>query len=240
MGTSWMEIITNFAMLYIDDTRLTELVQTSPALFFRRMALYMGAAIPAFNRPPEIAEYLRNGAHDASYDDFEWVSTQESINTSVNVETGKTGYDLCSVVIRETGDMGDVNLIPYTGAAYDKETGVVTFPKQNTTGTVYEVDFYTDGYFLNELTGAQKRVLGLCVACVWDERFSRNWLNMQMKIHDQSFDTVNESNYIKEVSTRLATNRAELAESLRKYEQDCAYLNTVTAKGYGMRPIQFA
>lgn len=239
MGTSWAEIITNYAMVYIDDIRLTEQAATSPALFFRRMALYMEAAIPAFNRPPEITEYLREGLSNAVYDDFEWVSTDESVETSVTVNTGKTGYGVCSVVVRDSDRAGNVQLVAYGRTEYDPETGNVTFPKQDKAGIVYELDFYSDGSFGNELTASQKRILGLCVACVWDERFSRNWLNMQMKIHDQSFDTVNESNYIKEVTARLETNRGLFAEAMHKYEQDCAYLNTVTAKGWGTKPKRF-
>lgn len=239
MGTSWMEIITNSAMVFIDDVRLQDDAAISPAQFFRRMTLYMNMAIPVFNRPPEMMAYLTRGMQEPTYDDYEWVSTQESTAQSTVVATGLTGFELFSCVIREMDAAGNVTLTPYGNAEYDPQTGNVTFPQQSAAGTTYVLDFYTDGSFLNELTPSQKRILGLCVACVWDERFSRNWLNMQMKIHDQSFETVNESNYIKEVTARLSTNQALLAEALHKYEQDCAYLNTVTARNAGHQPMQF-
>ena len=67
----------------------------------------------------------------------------------------------------------------------------------------------------------------MAIAIVWDERFSRNWLSITQKIKDSSFDTVNESNYMREVQSRLVTNRQLLNDELRKYEQDLAYSNTV-------------
>ena len=54
MGTAVSEIITNFAMVEIDDERLNESTQVNPALFYRRMTLYFDAAMPIFRRPPEI------------------------------------------------------------------------------------------------------------------------------------------------------------------------------------------
>ena len=65
------------------------------------------------------------------------------------------------------------------------------------------------------------------IAIIWDERFTRNWLDMTMKIHDDSFTVANESNYIKETTARLVKNRAEFAGELQKYEQDCAYYAVV-------------
>jgi hypothetical protein len=123
-----------------------------------------------------------------------------------------------------------VTSTPVSGVTYDPETGTVVFPKQETVGLEYNVDFYTDGSFYYDLTEAQKRLLGLAVGVVWDERFSRNWLNLTMKVKDASFDTVNESNYMREVQNRLFMNRHLLNDELRKYEQDVAYKNTVTPK----------
>ena len=41
MGTSWSEIISDHAMVFIDDVRLTDQAAESPARFLRRMSLYM-------------------------------------------------------------------------------------------------------------------------------------------------------------------------------------------------------
>ena len=230
MGTPWTEIICNYAMPVMDDVRLIDQMGENPALFFRRMALYMDLAIPMVSRPPELDSYLNYELTKPDYDDFIWRSTSESLEGETTVETTMTGYDLFSCSLREVDESGVVTSTPVNGVTYDPETGTVVFPKQETVGLEYNVDFYTDGSFFYDLTEAQKRLLGLAVGVVWDERFSRNWLNITQKIKDASFDTVNESNYMREVQNRLFMNRHLLNDELRKYEQDVAYKNTVTPK----------
>lgn len=230
MGTPWSEVICNYAMPVIDDVRLTDQMGENPALFFRRMELYMGLAIPMVSRPPELDSYLNYELVKPVYDDMIWTSTAESLEGETAVETGMTGYELFSCSLREADESGVVTSTPVSGVTYDPETGTVVFPKQETVGLEYNVDFYTDGSFFYDLTEAQKRLLGLAVGVVWDERFSRNWLNLTMKVKDASFDTVNESNYMREVQNRLFMNRHLLNDELRKYEQDVAYKNTVTPK----------
>lgn len=230
MGTPWTEIICNYAMPVMDDVRLIDQMGENPALFFRRMALYMDLAIPMVSRPPELDFYLNYELVKPVYDDMIWRSTSESLEGETTVETTMTGYDLFSCSLREVDESGVVTSMPVSGVTYDPETGTVVFPKQETVGLEYNVDFYTDGSFYYDLTEAQKRLLGLAVGVVWDERFSRNWLNITMKVKDASFDTVNESNYMREVQNRLFMNRHLLNDELRKYEQDVAYKNTVTPK----------
>lgn len=230
MGTPWTEIICNYAMPVMDDVRLNDQMGENPALFFRRMALYMDLAIPMVSRPPELDSYLNYELTKPDYDDFIWRSTSESLEGETTVETSMTGYELFSCSLREVDDSGVVTSTPVSGVTYDPETGTVVFPQQETVGLEYNVDFYTDGSFYYDLTEAQKRILGLAVGVVWDERFSRNWLNLTMKVKDASFDTVNESNYMREVQNRLFMNRHLLNDELRKYEQDVAYKNTVTPR----------
>jgi hypothetical protein len=217
-------------MPVMDDVRLIDQMGENPALFFRRMALYMDLAIPMVSRPPELDSYLNYELVKPVYDDMIWRSTSESLEGETTVETTMTGYDLFSCSLREVDESGVVTSTPVSGVTYDPETGTVVFPKQETVGLEYNVDFYTDGSFFYDLTEAQKRLLGLAVGVVWDERFSRNWLNLTMKVKDASFDTVNESNYMREVQNRLFMNRHLLNDELRKYEQDVAYKNTVTPK----------
>ena len=230
MGTPWTEIICNYAMPVMDDVRLIDQMGENPALFFRRMALYMDLAIPMVSRPPELDSYLNYELVKPVYDDMIWRSTSESLEGETTVETTMTGYDLFSCSLREVDESGVVTSTPVSGVTYDPEIGTIVFPQQETVGLEYNVDFYTDGSFYYDLTEAQKRLLGLAVGVVWDERFSRNWLNITQKIKDASFDTVNESNYMREVQNRLFMNRHLLNDELRKYEQDVAYKNTVTPK----------
>lgn len=227
MGTGWSEIVTNSAMVFIDDVRLQEAAADNPALFFRRMSLYVDMAIPMLSRPPELLSWLQCGMTPPTYGDYEWVADQTSTTTETEVSTGMIGYELFSCVARQTDLAGNVTTTQYLEASYNAETGVVTFPQQNMAGVSYDMDFYTDGTFSNTLTATQIRLLGLATACVWDERFSRNWLNIQMKIHDQSFMTANESSYMREATSRAKVNRALFNDELRKYEQDCAYQRSV-------------
>ena len=61
MGTSWSEVICNYAMPVIDDVRLTDQMNENPALFLRRMSLYMDLAIPMLSRPPSLDALLKEG-----------------------------------------------------------------------------------------------------------------------------------------------------------------------------------
>jgi hypothetical protein len=226
-GTPWREVIINSAMLLIDDVRLNEEAAMNPALFLRRMSLYMKAAIPLLNHPPELVEMLTNGLHSPAFDEYQWVSNLESMESETAIETGMTGFEMMSCAIERTDAAGDVYFEKYAEAVYDAESGTVTMPVQETEGVSYIFDFYTDGWFREVLTATQKRLLGLAIASVWDERFSRNWLSFSMKVHDQTFNTVNESNYIEKVSTRQVQNKRLLYDELRKYAQDCYYLTRV-------------
>lgn len=234
--TAWSEVITSGAMVLIDDVRWKEELALSPARFFRAKSLYLSLALPLLSRPPELFSYLQNGMVTPRYDDFAWVSTPESVGQETSLDTGKIGFDLMSCVQRIENDNGTVMLTPYTEATYDSETGIVTFPAQNSAAVEYELDFYKDGE-IPELSPTMFRLVSLATAVVWDERFSRNFLNLQMKVKDSSFDTVNESNYMDKVTVRLTENRRALNDELRKYEQDVTY-RTIVQK-YGTRAELF-
>lgn len=226
MATKWADI-TAAALVQIDDVRLEEQMVVSPAQFYRRISALINQAYPLLSRPPELLEYLKQEMAQPSYDDYEWASDAASLENPTNVDTGMMGYDLCSVTQRVQHDNGTVSLIPYADAVYDAETGVVTMPVQEKEGIAYDFDFYTDGEF-PDLSETQMRLFALAVAIVWDERFSRNWLNMQSKIHDDSFSTVNEANYAQQITKRLHDNRIAFNDELRAYEQLCNYRGTVT------------
>ena len=225
--TNWADIV-SAAMVQIDDVRLNEQMQVSPAQFYRRMAAVIMQALPLLSKPPELVGFLKNGMVEAEYDDAEWISTEESLAGETQLATDSLGYDLCSCVLRTELPNGTVSLTPVS-VEYDAETGVVTMPQQTEVGLDYELDFYADGQF-PDLSDAQMRLFALAIAVVWDERFSRNWLNMSMKIHDESFETVNEANYTQQITKRLHDNRIAFNDELRWYEQLVAY-NTVMSGG---------
>lgn len=221
MATTWADIVAA-ALVQIDDVRLEEQMAVSPAQFYRRMSALIIQAMPLLSRPPELLGFLKNGMVIPVYDDFEWVSDQTSTTQETEIDTGLLGYELCSVTQRVQHDNGTISLIPYTEAVYDPETGTVTMPSQERVGIEYDFDFYTDGSF-SDLTETQMRLFALAVAIVWDERFSRTWLNLTVKIHDDSFKTVNEANYTAQITKRLHDNRIAFDHEMRAYEQLCAY-----------------
>ena len=221
MATTWADIV-SAALVQIDDVRLEEQIAVSPAQFYRRMSALITQAMPLLSRPPELLGFIKQGMTTPEYDDFEWVSTEASVAGETAVATEKYGYELCSVTQRIQAPNGTISLLPYTGAVYDPETGVVTMPQQESAGIEYDFDFYTDGEFPT-LTETQMRLFALAVSVVWDERFSRNWIALTPKIHDDSFETVNEANYTQQVTKRKNENRIAFDNEMRAYEQLCAY-----------------
>lgn len=226
MATSWAEICAA-AMVLIDDIRLTEQMEISPALYYRRMSLYVNAAMPMLSRPPELLQYIYSDMVEPDYDEYEWTSTEESVGAETVVPTGLTGFDLCSCIIVENLNDGRVMQTPYP-VSYDSETGEVTFPAQTATGVAYQLDFYTDGSFA-DLSATQIRLFALAIALVWDERFTRNWLNRQPKINDSSFTTVNEANWTEKTSQAHRRMAQDFYDELKAYEQMCAYQSVVSS-----------
>lgn len=228
MATSWADIVTA-SLVQIDDVRLEEQMAVSPAQFYRRMSAIIHQAMPLLSRPPEFLSYLKSGMVEPDYDDYEWVSDDASTEAETSVDTGMTGYALCSVTQRVQHANGTISLLPYAGATYDAETGIVTMPQQESAGIGYDFDFYTDGEY-PDLSETQMRLFALAVSVVWDERFSRNWLSMTAKIHDDSFKTVNEANYVQQITKRLHDNRIAFDHEMRAYEQLCAYAGVFKTK----------
>lgn len=224
--TSWAEIIATSTMPIIDDVRWQEELSLNPAGFYCSKSVMIPLAVAMLNHPPELYEALVQDMVYAEYGDMLWESTAESVTAETSVPTDFVGYDVVSCVIREIDKFGNVALTPYD-ITYDAETGSVTFPIQEKEGVEYEVTFYKDGSFAFDLTPAQMRLVGVAIAVVWDERFSRNWLNIQMKLKDATFDTVNESNYITSVQKRLLQNQQWLTSLCRAYEQEITYWDVV-------------
>lgn len=218
MATAWSEVI-NAAMQALDDERWREQITVSPAQFYRAKSDSVLFALPLLNSPPELLDYLEKDMVLPQYDDFSWESTMDSLSGETAVETGLMGYDLMSCIVRSAGGTA---ALPYPEASYDPETGIVTMPQQQESGVEYDFDFYKDGSF-QTLTNSQLRLFALGVCVAWDEQFSRSWLNLQPKIHDSSFSTVNEANYMDKLTIRLRENRQSFNDELHKYEQLCAY-----------------
>lgn len=228
MGTSWASVITDDAMLIINDLRLNEELAENPALFFRKMAFYMKSAIPRFNRPPEMKSWLTYT--EPVYNSLTYTVSEEQTE-DFTISSGLTGYDLMSAGTMSEDVYGNPVYTPADIAAYDPETGEITVTASDAApvaqGTILSFDFYTDGAFDNDLTDAQRRILALCVQYVWETNFVNDWLNRAPRAKDRSFDAGNVSSQTRANTERANAVKRVLDDEMTGYAQSCEYMQTV-------------
>ena len=223
MGTTFAEIITQWAMQTIDDVTWTQSLAENPAAFFRAKSDTLIASLGHFSRPPEIKQWLTFTA--PSYANWTHTAAHE-LTLPVGLSTGITGMELCCCTMITTNNVQSTyTTLPVT---YDAETGEVTIPETAPVatipeGAVLDFDFYKDGVFDRDLDVEQKHILGLCVALQWYTRFANTWLNIQPKIKDRSFDTVSESAHITAAATKAKEMRLALNDALLRYEENVYY-----------------
>lgn len=229
MGTSWASVITDDALLIINDLRLNNELAENPALFFRKMAFYMKSAIPRFNRPPEIKGWLTYT--EPSYNAM--VNTVETEQTADYViASGQTGYDLMCAGIMTEDVYGNPVYTPVEGVEYDTETGDITIPAAEDSpvpaGTVFSIDFYKDGTFDNDLTDTQRRILALCIQYVWETAYVNDWLTRFPRAKDRSFDAGNVSSQVRANTERANAVKRTLDDEMTGYAQSCEYMENVS------------
>lgn len=220
MGTTFSDVLLNDVMTLIDDITWREELALSPAAFLRAKSLYLVLGIPRFNHPPEAQLWLRNTP--PVYDDYAYTA-QTDETAPVVLETGLTGFDLCSVTVR-TQNGNDVQVTPVNASdvTYDTGTGRVTVETALSAGQTLDVDFYKDGVFERELTGEMRRILALCVQTVWENRFSGEFLARTMKISDKTFVAANESTWTREQQAKGTAMMRALNDELARFEQNLA------------------
>ena len=225
MATGFSEIITNHAMNFIEDVNWTEQLQENPAQFFRAKSLILLNAIPRFNRPYNIREYLMQYTEPVYGDAY---FTVENTGDTASFSTDFIGYELCSAGIVETAN-GTTTYTPCI-THYFPETGEVIVEAgdgQIKEGQQIEIDFYTDGYFENDLTQTQKRILGLCMAVDWYYAFANTFLNVANLITDKTFNLRSPSEHIRVNTERYRNLESKLSSELMAYEQSCFAVQTV-------------
>lgn len=224
--TSFSEIITA-AMQVIDDVKWREELRTNAAQFFRAKSQTVLFSLPLLSKPPELLSYLENGMTAPGYDDMEYTSySGAEKGESVTIQTGKIGFSICSASMRSE----DGTEAYPADVEYNADTGEATLTLAASGAQEYSLDFYRDGG-VKDLTATMLRLFSLAVAVTWDERFQRDWLANTMKIHDASFETVNESNYMDKTNARYLANKQAFEDELRDYEQKCAYASVTGFSG---------
>lgn len=226
MGTTFAEIITQWAMQTIDDVTWTQSLAENPAAFFRAKSDTLIASLGHFSRPPEIKGWLT--FTPPSYANYTHTITEQDVaGIPMTITTEYTGMELCHGTLITVNNAGQSTFTPIQ-LSYDAETGTVVLEAvegytEFPVGSTVDIDFYTDGVFDHDLDVEQKHILGLCVALQWYTRFANTWLNIQPKIKDRSFDTVSESAHITAAATKAKEMRLALNDALLRYEENVYY-----------------
>ena len=230
MSTLFSDVLTQYAMQFIDDVRWQEQLALNPAQFFRAKSQALISAIPRFNRPPNIQQYLAYTL--PSYQDYIYV-TKDTDTYPLVIETGAKEFDLCSVGYVTNVEHGGAEYTPIKGFEYSKSTGDITIAEELPVGTTVEADFYTDGAFVNPLDPTQMRILGLCVAYDWYYRFENAFLNVLNPITDKTFSPRSATAEDKRANTgRYAEIARQLSSELLSYEQRLYALKYIPQSGW--------
>lgn len=230
--TPILKVITEYCAMYVDDVQLQDLSAENPPLYARRMWQYLQPAISLFTLPMEMQAYLVGTEHNPNLIAPTFAATQYTTDTeydstfTISLGDQYSGYELYSCRQKITQPNNNVYYAP-VNSTYDSETGTISIIVPNgesvPANTTYDFDFYTDGYFVNNLSGVVLNILGMCFQVVWQDRFNTDWLSMVSKVEDRSFSEQNRANKIKADTERLEFLRRKLAGEMRKYEQSKFY-----------------
>lgn len=227
--TPILKVITEYCSLYIDDVRLSDLAVTDMPLFARRMWQYFKPAISLFNLPTEMPEYLVGTEAnpkliEPTFDSTLYTTTADYTNElEINLGEEYKGYELCACRVRTIDKAGNVILTPIP-VEYNSETGIVSFSATPENpilkGTIFDFDFYTDGYFVETLSNDIMNILGMCFENIWLIRFKNDWLSIVTKVEDKSFFEQNRANKMNADRQTLIEARERLSGQMRRYEQN--------------------
>lgn len=234
--TPLLKVLTEYCATYVDDIRLQELSIENPALYARKMSQYFIPSIALFSIPAEMQEYLVGNKYNPKF--FEPIYDNKRVTTSgkqtksFTIDLGEEyqGHELFSANILSLNG-GKVKTTPTNICEYDSATGIikVTASEENPIedNTTFDFDFYTDGWFEEELSSQVMNILGICFQCVWQDRFNTDWLSNVAKVEDKSFYEQNRANKMNADTARLNQLRQKLAGEMRRFEQNLYYKKTV-------------
>lgn len=235
MATTFSDIITlALTSKIINDLRWEQDFAENAALFLRQKSKATEMAIPKFNRPPEMREYLTYTA--PTFGDYEY-TVETGQNGDIVIQTGLTGFELCNVGVVSQNQYGDVVYTPITSFSYNAESGDVTVSEAVPAGTKVQIDFYTDGVFDNDLNMEIQEVLCYCLNMVWETGFSGEWLNRTPILQDKTFKRAStESAWTEAQEHKRKAAENALNDRLMKYEQNAQYRQVVTYKNRKFNP----
>lgn len=229
MATTFSDIISlAMASKIINDIRWEQDFRENAALFLRQKSKALELAIPKFNRPPEIREYLEYTS--PSFDSYyEYMET--AISGTETFQTEMIGYELCNVGILFVNKYDEPEYAPITNFTYNAETGDVIIQGNYPAKTEFQFDFYTDGVFKNDLNMEVQEILCYCLNMVWETGFSGEWLNRTPILQDKTFRRAStESAWTEAQEHKRKALETALNDRLMKYEQNAQYRSVVMYK----------
>lgn len=239
--TPILKVITEYCAGSINDQVLQALAVEDKPLYARRMWGYLLRGIPEFNIPANMPLYLM-GTDDnpklvePAFGNIYYTTTEDITDTfTLTLDENGKGYELFCCRLVEYDDFQNQILLPTSGITYDAVEGTVTFiatsenpiPK----GTTFDMDFYKDGYFVETLSHEIMHILSLCFGIAWQRRFNNDFLSNVSKVEDKSFSEQNRANKENADTARLQEMRTELAEEMRRYEQNLYFRKTFPTRG---------
>lgn len=224
MATAW-EPIEIQAKTYIKrDLELDWEAQNRPAVFYNRMAAYMKWSISLFNRPPDILLKLKDMT-EPDFTDVDFTPTEDMESPAV-INTGITGYDICSCGLIGKDAFGNTIYTPEP-CEYNVLTGEVTINRGLTPADTLSLNFYKHGEFSEELNQTEQTILAYGIYCAWEHRFDNDAVERTSKIRDGSFSTISEASQTSANTARQKEVMQQLYGMMRQYESNRAYIATV-------------
>lgn len=138
-------------------------------------------------------------------------------------------YELYACRIKTIDLAGNVIMQPLN-IDYDSSTGIITIPASEESpilsGTILDFDFYTDGYFTENLSAEIMSILATCFELAWFLRFKNDWVSIVDKVESSSFKQQNRANKMNADGKALLEIRERLASQMRRLEQN-AYQKSI-------------
>lgn len=235
MATPILQVITQYCEAYVDDIRLAEVRESAPALYLRQCWFLLRVAIALFNHPVEMQTFLLGTEDEPKLTEPTFADTLLSLDSDQSGEftiapgAEYAGYELASCRMRETSPDGYVTHYA-VDFAYDAQTGDFTINGEYPEGTVFELDFATDGEFENTLTPEMMDILGTGFGLTWRERFNADWLSLVTKVEDKSFKEQTRSSDKRANTVQIEAMRVAFSGKMRKFEQS-RYYNKFVPQG---------
>lgn len=243
--TPILKVLTEYCDVYVDDINLQSLKTEDMPLYARKMWGYLRPSIPLFNHPSDMPIYLLGTVEsptliEPKIGSYQYMVQAELTDTAtVDLGVDFESYELFCCRIQQIDDFGNIIMLPTNAVTYNAETGQIIIAASTDApipaGTVFDMDFYTDGAFAHTLSPEIMQILGICFQETWQDRFNTDWLSMVSKIDDRSFTEQNRANKVRADTERLIAIRTKRAEAMRRYENNLAFRKAFP-EGSGLVP----